>query len=63
MNYADHAETFSGKLVDFRKTRFNDSARQSEAASTNKTMEAQVEGRCGVDKLAFFNKEPTIETA
>ena len=28
-----------------------------------KKMAAQVEGRCGVDKLAFFNKEPTIETA
>ena len=26
-------------------------------------MAAQVEGRCGGDKLAFFNKEPTIETA
>ena len=24
---------------------------------------AQVQGRCGVDKLAFFNKEPTLETA
>ena len=24
-----------------------------------KKMAAQVEGRCGVDKLAFFNKEPT----
>ena len=23
----------------------------------------QVEGRCGVAKLAFFNKEPTVETA
>ena len=22
--YADHAETFSGKLVDFRKTRFRE---------------------------------------
>ena len=22
-----------------------------------------MEGRCGVDKLAFFNKKPTIETA
>ena len=29
-------ETVSGKLVDFRKTRFHDAARQSEAASTNK---------------------------
>ena len=28
-NYADHAETVSGKLVDFRKTRFHDSARVS----------------------------------
>ena len=28
-----------------------------------KQMAAQEEGRCGVDKLAFFNKEPTIETA
>ena len=28
-----------------------------------KKMAAQVEGRCGVDKLAFLNKEPTIETA
>ena len=35
-NYADHAETVSCKLVDFRKTRFHDSARQSEAGSTNK---------------------------
>ena len=26
-------------------------------------MAAHVEGRCGVDKLAFFNKEPTVETA
>ena len=59
----DHAETVSGKLVDLRKARFHDSARQSEAASTNKKMAAQVEGRRGVDKLAFFNKEPTIETA
>ena len=42
---------------------FTISARQSEAASTNKKMVAQVEGRCGVDKLAFFNKEPTMETA
>ena len=47
----------SGRLA------FTISARQSEAASTNKKMAAQVEGRCGVDKLAFFNKEPTIETA
>ena len=30
---------------------------------TEKKMAAQVEGRCGVDKLAFFNKERTIETA
>ena len=43
----------SGRLA------FTISARQSEAASTNKKMAAQVEGRCGVDKLAFFNKEPT----
>ena len=28
-----------------------------------KKMAAQVEGRCGVDKLAFFNKKPAIETA
>ena len=28
-----------------------------------KKMAAQVVGRCEVDKLAFFNKEPTIETA
>ena len=28
-----------------------------------KKMAAQVEGRCGVDKLAFFNKEPPIQTA
>ena len=47
----------SGRLA------FTISARQSEAASTNKKMAAQVEGRCGVDKLAFFNKKPTIETA
>ena len=25
-------------------------------------MAAEVEGRCGGDKLAFFNKEPTVET-
>ena len=31
----DHAETVSGKLVDFQKTRFHGSARQSEAESTN----------------------------
>ena len=31
--------------------------------TTRKKMAAQVEGRCGVDKLAFFNKEPTVETA
>ena len=30
-----HAETVSGKLVDFRKTRYHDSALQSEAESTN----------------------------
>ena len=30
-NYADHAETVSGELVDFRKTRFRDSVCQSEA--------------------------------
>ena len=30
-----HAETVSGKLVDFRKTRYHDSARQSEAESIN----------------------------
>ena len=35
-NYADGAETASGKLIDFRKTPFHDSARESEAASTNK---------------------------
>ena len=28
-----------------------------------KKMAAQLEGRCGVDKLAFFNLEPTVETA
>ena len=27
---ADHLETFSGELVDFRKTRFHEPARQSE---------------------------------
>ena len=47
----------SGRLA------FSISARQSEEASTNKKMAAQVEERCGVDKLAFFNKKPTIETA
>ena len=47
----------SGRLA------FTISARQSEATSTNKEMAAQVEGRCGVDKLAFFNLEPTLETA
>ena len=33
--YNDHTETVTGKPVDFRKTRFHDSARQSEAESTN----------------------------
>ena len=28
-----------------------------------KEIAAQAEGRCGVDKLALFNKEPTTETA
>ena len=43
-------ETVSGKLVDFRKTRFHDSARQSEAESTD-----DVEG-LWVDKLSYFNE-------
>ena len=34
-NYADHAETFSGELVDFRNTRFQESTPQIEAESTN----------------------------
>ena len=56
-------KTVSGKLVYFRKTRFHDSARQARRRQQIRKMAAQVEGRCGVDKLAFFNKEPTIETA
>ena len=33
--FTDHTETVAGKPVDFRKTRFHDSARQSKAESTN----------------------------
>ena len=39
-NYAVHAETVSGKLVNFRETRFRDSVRESEAESTNEKMVA-----------------------
>ena len=53
-------ETVSGKLVDFRKTRFHDSARQSEAESTNEKKlrpkwRDDVEG-LWVDKLSYFNE-------
>ena len=59
-------ETDSDKLVDFWKTRFQESACQSEAESTN-------EKNCGASggtlwrdfdliKFSYFNEEPTIET-
>ena len=54
---------FPVNWLTFGRLAFTISARQSEAASANKKMATQVEGRCGVDKLALFNKEPTIETA
>ena len=34
-NYAELVETVSGELVDFRKTGFHDSLRQTEAEGTN----------------------------
>ena len=37
-------------------------ARRRQQIGGTKKMAAQVEGRCGVDKLSFFNEEPTIET-
>ena len=58
---------FPIKLVDFRKTRFHYSARQSEAESTNEKKKwwpmwrDDVEG-LWVDKLSYFNEEPTIDT-
>ena len=42
-NFADNAETVSGKLVDFRQTRFHDLMRLSEAKSTNEKMAALAE--------------------
>jgi len=46
-----YTETVAGKPVDFRKTRFYDSARQSEAESTNEKNGGN-EGRD--DGAAFF---------
>ena len=39
-NYAVHAETVYGTLVNFPETRFRDSVRESEAESTNEKMVA-----------------------
>ena len=59
-------ETVSGKLVDFRKTRSYDSARQSEAGSTNEKNGGLRGGTIWRDfdliQLSYFNDEPTIET-
>ena len=64
-NCADHVETVSGKLVDFRKTRSYDSARQSEAGSTNEKNGGLTGGTMWGDfdliQLSYFNDEPTIE--
>ena len=64
-NCADHVETVSGKLVDFRKTRSYDSARQSEAGSTNEKNGGLTGGTMCRDfdliQLSYFNDKPTIE--
>ena len=60
-------ETVSGKLIDFRKTRLHDSARQSETESTNVKKNVGLSGGTmwrdfESIKLSYFNKEPIIET-
>ena len=55
------------KLVDFRKTRFHDSARQSEAESINEKNGGLSGGTMWRDfrliQLSYFKEKPTIETS